>query len=324
MADVGLKLIEPSALFNMLQQGLTCSRLSDPNYLLLIDARKKAEFNEDHVMTAKKAPRTVAGYFTAPYDAELECKQNVVVYDWNALTISDTEAPAVQCGRILWIQGSRNPVIILRGGYVEFSALYPFLRTQKVIYMPRELDEIQPYPVEVVQGFLYMGTRKHAHLYHVHKDLKIKAHINTCVEKDTLYRMRIISVRYRVRVVAVTVDGVTDIGFKDDEPVLHFPVVDNNDADLFPVFEQACCFLDDMKKQEKAVLVFSDLGISRSATVVLAYLMKHDSWPLELAYQHLQECQNALRPNRAFVDQLSVWEEMMFGARSTNVEDPNF
>ena len=43
-----------------------------------------------------------------------------------------------------------------------------------------------------------------------------------------------------------------------------------------------------------------------------------------MAYHHLHKCLSTLRPNRAFVEQLSKWEEKLFGATSTVIEDPNF
>ena len=46
-------------------------------------------------------------------------------------------AHAVQCASTMAKNGSKNPVKILRGGYEDFSAMYPFLRTQQVIYMPQ-------------------------------------------------------------------------------------------------------------------------------------------------------------------------------------------
>ncbi|GFO35937.1 serine/threonine/tyrosine-interacting-like protein 1 [Plakobranchus ocellatus] len=81
--------------------------------------------------------------------------------------------------------GSRNEVKILKGGYEEFSALYPFLRTQKILFTPRELDEIKPYPLEIIQGLLYMGDWRQGNAPYIQKDLKIRAHINCCVEEET-------------------------------------------------------------------------------------------------------------------------------------------
>ncbi|KAL8619089.1 hypothetical protein ACOMHN_019361 [Nucella lapillus] len=84
----------------MLQQGTTCSRLNDPNYLLLIDARIKSEYNESHMMTAKKAPKNEHGFFSVPYDAELECKQNVVVYDGSTTSLAIKEGRC--CSAAFW------------------------------------------------------------------------------------------------------------------------------------------------------------------------------------------------------------------------------
>lgn len=50
----------------------------------------------------------------------------------------------------------------------------------------QEMDEIKPYPVEVLPGFLYLGNWFHGNESYIQKDLKIKAHINVCVEPGTL------------------------------------------------------------------------------------------------------------------------------------------
>ncbi len=81
----------------------------------------------------------------------------------------------MSCAKAMADMGSRNPVKVLRGGYEEFSALYPFLRTQKIMYMPRELDVLQTYPVEVFPGQLYLGNHTQAGSKQMCKDLKIKA-----------------------------------------------------------------------------------------------------------------------------------------------------
>ena len=44
---------------------------------------------------------------------------------------------AIECAQVLSENGSKNTVRILKGGFELFSRFYPFLRTQKIIYMPR-------------------------------------------------------------------------------------------------------------------------------------------------------------------------------------------
>ncbi|XP_055861615.1 serine/threonine/tyrosine-interacting-like protein 1 isoform X1 [Biomphalaria glabrata] len=294
----GIKLIESTELYNMLQQGLNHSYLSDINYLLLIDARNKNEYNESHIMTAKKAPKNEDNKFMIPYDAELECKIHVVVYDSNtsALTVS---TPALDCANLLWKTGSRNPVMILKGGYEEFSALYPFLRTQKIIFTPRELDAIESYPIEVLQGLLYVGNWRHGNTPHIQKHLKIKGHINCCVEAETFF----------------------------SEPgthLLHIQVDDNMEADLFSHFKSACEFIDTHFEEEFAVLVFGLLGIGRCVTVIIAILIHHFKWTLQEAYSHMKKCNEAIKPNQSFMEQLSQWEEEIHGSKITDLESINY
>jgi len=294
----GLELIEPTLLYNLLNEGTSFPALSDPNYLLLIDARKKHEYNESHIITAKKAPKNESDDYIVPYDAELECKYNVIVYDGNTSNLKD-DGPAIDCANMLWDKGSRNPVKILKGGYEDFSALYPFLMTQKIIYMPRELDAITTYPAEILPGQLYLGRWQHGNTAYIQKDLKIKAHVNCAVEPETF--------------------------FKEEGPFLmHIPVEDNDESDIHSKFQTACEFIDDTVHKNQAVLVFSEKGISRSVTIVLAYLMHKKNHTLEEAWRHVKQCFTGIRPNRAFVKQLSKWEAEIFGQATSNIEDPNF
>ncbi|KAJ8312490.1 hypothetical protein KUTeg_009863 [Tegillarca granosa] len=239
------------------------------------NARKKNEYNESHIVTGKKAPKNENGDFMVPYDAELECKQNVIVYDSNTNTLAESaDNPALDCGRLLWEMGSRNRVKILKGGYEEFSALYPFLRTQKIMFMPKEMDELKTYPIEIMPGFLFLGNWRQGNAAYIQKDLKIKGHVNCCVEQGSLIHL------YYVR------------------------------------------SWNTHKDNKQAVLVFSNLGISRSATVVTAYLMHCFKWTLKEAYNLVLKSCPTIRPNRAFIRQLSKWEADVLGASTTNIEDP--
>ena len=53
------------------------------------------------------------------------------------LTFSFNIGDAVELAKVLFDNGSKNTVKVLKGGYELFSRLYPFLRTQHIIYMPR-------------------------------------------------------------------------------------------------------------------------------------------------------------------------------------------
>lgn len=295
----GMVMCEPTELYNILQQGTIYPCLSDPNYLLLIDARKESEYNESHIITSKKAPTTKSGEILVPYDAELECKTHVVVIDNNTRNLKE-EGLALQCAQVLSEMGSKNPVKILRGGYEDFSALYPFLRTQKIIYMPQELDALMTFPVEILPGLLYLGNKAQSCSAVVQKDLKIKARVNITLQNDEF------------------------LSPEDTDHLLHIPVTDDNESDLFSKFVTVCQFIESHTKESRVVMVYSDLGISRSVTAVLAYLMYLYKWSLKDAYSHTEECKFNIRPNRGFINQLSQWETELFGDTSTDISDPNY
>lgn len=48
------------------------------------------------------------------------------------------------------------------------------------------------------------------------------------------------------------------------------------------IYQHVCLFLDTHKDNNHVVLVFSNLGISRSATIVLAYLIHKFKWSLQV------------------------------------------
>jgi len=50
-------------------------------------------------------------------------------------------------------------------------------------------------------------------------------------------------------------------------------VCDNEDSNISSIFEEACDFIDYVEKAGQSVLVHCFEGKSRSATLVLAYLM---------------------------------------------------
>ena len=51
-------------------------------------------------------------------------------------------APDVRLANLRACSGSKNSVKILKGGYERFSAEYPFLRTQKIMYTPLVNDKL--------------------------------------------------------------------------------------------------------------------------------------------------------------------------------------
>ncbi|XP_029468552.1 serine/threonine/tyrosine-interacting-like protein 1 [Rhinatrema bivittatum] len=293
----GMVLCEPTELYNILNQFIKCSRLAEPNYLCLLDARIKREYNESHVITAKRALQNDIGEYLRPTSVELESMNYCVVYDGNTDFLGKN-SPAIECAKVM-AKSSRHPIRILKGGFERFSASYHFFRTKKILWMPQEIENFQPYPVEIIPGLLYMGDSCQASDPEILKDLKIQAHINVSEELSTLFT-------------------------EENGSLLHIPLPDSNMSALIPYFSESCNFIGSYLASSSPVLVSSRLGISRSSTVIMAFLMYQSRWTLEMAWHHVQKCRNNMRPNRGFVQQLSEWESELYGTTLTDISDPNY
>jgi predicted protein tyrosine phosphatase len=77
-------------------------------------------------------------------------------------------------------------------------------------------------------------------------------------------------------------------------------------------FETAFEFISQGRRYEKGkVLVHCIAGISRSATVCIAYLMKERGLSLEAARQHVKRRRSCIQPNEGFEEQLRIFEQTL-------------
>jgi protein-tyrosine phosphatase len=77
-----------------------------------------------------------------------------------------------------------------------------------------------------------------------------------------------------------------------------------------------------MRRCPKPVLLHCYAGISRSATLVIAYLMESRNLPLKYAYTLVRRQRPRIRPNPGFLKQLKQWDIFLRYHIAPNPEAP--
>jgi len=86
--------------------------------------------------------------------------------------------------------------------------------------------------------------------------------------------------------------------------------VDIEDQDLLSHFNECFEFIDSCLAQDGAVLVHCQAGISRSVTVVTAYMMSKEKIPVKEALRRVRGKRVVANPNEGFLEQLELFEKM--------------
>lgn len=95
------------------------------------------------------------------------------------------------------------------------------------------------------------------------------------------------------------------------------PLRDTEDENLLDYLEVCLDFIDQGRK-EGAVLVHCFAGVSRSAAIITAYLMRSEQRSQEDALESLRQCCEFVCPNDGFLEQLKLFEEMGFKVDTAN------
>ena len=154
----------------------------------------------------------------------------------------------------------------------------------------QDIGQISP-----VQPFLFLSGCKELNLATLYR-LGIKTIINASLEVPLITAEGIESIRI----------AVNDVPGKNN---------------IFIHFDHVAETIDSSIRRQEGVLVHCVAGVSRSATLVLAYLMKYQRMKLRDAFIFLHSKRHVIRPNFSFFEQLIDYEKTIFGEASVNMID---
>ena len=202
------------------------------------------------------------------------------------MVFGDEKQSVTQVAELFYETSIRKPIAVLQGGYEAFSTKFPFLctdwhaeRTQIVSmhYCPSQVLE---------DSTLFLGGQESRNACYL--ELFKITHVVSMVEEPWEEAAR------------KECSGVSGH--------LWFPVQDLKTQNLRQFFTEAFQFIDEARASGGRVLVHCQAGLSRSPTLVAAWLMHVNSWCAAKALCHLQSIRNIM-PNQGFLGQLMEFEE---------------
>jgi predicted protein tyrosine phosphatase len=100
----------------------------------------------------------------------------------------------------------------------------------------------------------------------------------------------------------------------DNIKKLYVRLVDTDSSDIASHFDSAAQFIHDEIQAGGRVLVHCAAGISRSTTLILAYLMRYHDHDLRTAFNLVKSKRRVVRPNNGFFQNLIDYERSLLGA----------
>ncbi|XP_078410779.1 dual specificity protein phosphatase 18-like [Cetorhinus maximus] len=97
---------------------------------------------------------------------------------------------------------------------------------------------------------------------------------------------------------------------------INIPIADSPSSQLSEYFDMVADKIHLVGKLHGRTLLHCVAGVSRSATLCLAYLMKYHHMSLLEAHAWLRACRPIIRPNSGFWRQLIEYEDRLFGKTS--------
>ncbi|CAG9783768.1 unnamed protein product [Diatraea saccharalis] len=92
---------------------------------------------------------------------------------------------------------------------------------------------------------------------------------------------------------------------------LNVRVYDDEKTDLLKHWDNTFKYINKARNEGSKVLVHCKMGISRSASVVIAYAMKAFNWNFEKALKHVKAKRNCIKPNTNFLNQLETYQGIL-------------
>ncbi|KAM3587758.1 uncharacterized protein V6R79_013477 [Siganus canaliculatus] len=271
--------------------------------VVLIDSRPFVDYNSSHILEAvnvncsklmkrrlqqDKVQISELLQHSAKKKLDFQDDQDVVVYDQSSSDPAALSSESFLSVLLSKLEKSFPSVHLLSGGFSQFSHLFPGLCEGKSSLVPSCMSQpclpVTNIGPTRILPHLYLGCQRDV----LNKDLMQQNDIgyvlnasNTCPKPD----------------------------FIPESHFLRVPVNDSFCEKILPWLDRSVDFIEKAKASNARVLVHCLAGISRSATIAIAYIMKRMDLSLDEAYRFVKEKRPTISPNFNFLGQLLDFEK---------------
>lgn len=293
--------------------------------LILIDARPREAFEEDTIPSAISIPPMTDCMTLDDVEKGMLAEQrylftvkrrklrDVVLFGETVKSKNSRDPMRADESENSWLRhlewlivndGLVTSVKSLFDGFMTFRYRYPFYTTSAM------LDEIAfgltrtrsgthnlNYPNEILEGFLFLGNMWHAQSKQVIQNLGITHVVNASLDVENVFANE--GVQYKA-----------------------VKIKDRPESDISAFFDSTFEFIESAKRTYHGrVLVHCTQGISRSATLVIMYLMRANNWSLVTAVNFAMASRGVVYPNEGFFKSLMAEEFRLYKGNSITLDE---
>lgn len=320
---------------------------------MCIDIRTAVEYEQGHIPRAINIPLDTArtALTVADIEAALQsltdkrvfkcrARNTVVVY-----STTDSEPMLDLLCSTLLAENRILAAVTLTGGYMQYSADYPYAvcnnanAVQSHMSLPAALD-LEPHTPGKLNSStlatpLQSPLRTQSHdagsplsalklSKHIHRSafpwypsevlvhqLYLGSHTDAA-NLDTLHQLGVTHV--------LNVSAEVENMYPQQFAYEHIMLPDTADSDITAYFQRSNAFIQQCLQQRGRVLVHCYQGVSRSSTLVIAYIMQTQRCTLHQAYTLVLNARKQIMPNVGFWKQLAAYECSVLQTQHSTLE----
>ena len=102
---------------------------------------------------------------------------------------------------------------------------------------------------------------------------------------------------------------IKQINIPDNIKYCHLDLTDSSLMNITQFFPKAFSFIESARKEKEKILIHCKLGISRSPSIIIGYLIKYMGYNTKSALNFLRTKRSQVYPNQGFISQLYSYEK---------------